>query len=148
MSDRKDNMISFWRIVFTYGVVLFHLFNQYEHWTGWDIGVEFFFVVSGWLLAADLKKYNRTPYGYTLHRIKRLYPEYFIVIDLVILFISIFLIVWLESILLAFITPIKALYNSSPIWFSLQIILTLSYFGIFIYFPPKNINVILLYSYL
>lgn len=77
MSDRKDNMISFWRIVFTYGVVLFHLFNQYEHWTGWDIGVEFFFVVSGWLLAADLKKYNRTPYGYTLHRIKRLYPEYF-----------------------------------------------------------------------
>ncbi|SFN58537.1 Peptidoglycan/LPS O-acetylase OafA/YrhL, contains acyltransferase and SGNH-hydrolase domains [Pseudobutyrivibrio sp. UC1225] len=74
----KNNMISFWRVVFSYLIILLHLFNQYFHITGWTIGVEFFFVVSGWLLAADLKKKDRTPYGYTWHRIKRLYPEYFL----------------------------------------------------------------------
>lgn len=74
----KNNMISFWRVIFTYLIILLHLFNHYFHITGWTIGVEFFFVVSGWLLAADLKHKDRTPYGYTWHRIKRLYPEYFL----------------------------------------------------------------------
>ena len=76
LKANKNNMISFWRVVFSYLIILLHLFNQYFHITGWTIGVEFFFVVSGWLLAADLKNRDRTPYGYTWHRIKRLYPEY------------------------------------------------------------------------
>ena len=72
----KENLISFWRVIFTYTIMLLHLFNQYSHGTGWRIGVEFFFVVGGWLLAADLDKKNREPYEYTWHRIKRIYPEY------------------------------------------------------------------------
>lgn len=76
MDSGRDNMIPFWRVVFTYVVMVLHLFNQYGHWTGWAIGVEFFFIVSGWLMAADIANKNRTPYEYTWHRIKRLYPEY------------------------------------------------------------------------
>ena len=72
----KENLISFWRVIFTYTIMLLHLFNQYSHSTGWAIGVEFFFVVGGWLLAADLDKKIREPYEYTWHRIKRIYPEY------------------------------------------------------------------------
>lgn len=75
MIDR-NNMVSFWRVVFTYVIVVYHLLNQYGRPTALFIGVEFFFVVSGWLLSVDLKTKNRTPYEYTLHRIKRLYPEY------------------------------------------------------------------------
>ncbi len=74
---KKTNMISFWRVIYTYVIILLHLFNQYGHVTGLAVGVEFFFIVSGWLLAVDLDKKNRTPYEYTWHRILRLYPEYF-----------------------------------------------------------------------
>ena len=73
---KQNNMISFWRVIFTYVIMLLHLFNQYGHSTGWYIGVEFFFVVSGWLLAKDVDTKDRSPYMYTWHRLKRLYPEY------------------------------------------------------------------------
>lgn len=72
----KNNMISFWRIIFTYAIVIFHLNNQYHVTTSWAISVEFFFIVSGWLLSEDLRGRNQEPYGYLLHRIKRLYPQY------------------------------------------------------------------------
>lgn len=73
---KQNNMISFWRIIFTYSIILLHIFNQYSFTTGWAIGVEFFFVVSGWLLANDVDTKAREPYAYTLYRLKRLYPEY------------------------------------------------------------------------
>ena len=76
-ADKTGNLISFWRVVFTYTIIFVHFFNQYKHFTGWYIGVEFFFMVSGWLLAADTEKRNRNAFDYTLSRIKRLYPEYF-----------------------------------------------------------------------
>ena len=74
----KNNMISFWRIIFTLMIALFHFFNVYGFATGWYIGTDFFFLVSGWLLAKDAATKDRSAYSYTLHRIKRLYPEYII----------------------------------------------------------------------
>lgn len=77
LTSAKNNMISVWRVIFSYAIVFVHFFNQYGHFTGWYIGVEFFFIVSGWLLSADLEKKNRNTYVYTWSRFKRLYPEYF-----------------------------------------------------------------------
>lgn len=72
----KDNMISFWRVVFTFLIVLFHIFAQYNVGSCWGISVEFFFIVSGWLLMAEVHKNKLEPYEYLWKRIKRLYPEY------------------------------------------------------------------------
>ncbi len=72
----KDNMISFWRVVFTFLIVLFHIFAQYGVGSCWGISVEFFFIVSGWLLMAEVRRNKLEPYEYLWKRIKRLYPEY------------------------------------------------------------------------
>ena len=74
---KELNLISLWRVAFTYVIAMFHLFNQYGKWTDWAIGVEFFFIVSGWLLADTQNRYNFEAYEYVWRRIKRLYPEYF-----------------------------------------------------------------------
>ncbi len=72
----RNNMISIWRIVFTYMIVCFHFFSRYGIKTDWEIAVDFFFIVSGWLLAQSENKYKVSAYRYTWNRIKRLYPEY------------------------------------------------------------------------
>lgn len=69
-------MISFWRVVFTFSIALHHLGNAYSIPTFWMIGVEFFFIVSGWLLAAKADNSDLSAFEYTIHRIKRLYPLY------------------------------------------------------------------------
>lgn len=73
---KRQNMITLWRVVFTYIVMMHHLFNAYSFFTCWYISVEFFFIVSGWLLAKDLYCKKQTPYKYTWNRLRRLYPEY------------------------------------------------------------------------
>lgn len=83
---QNQNTINHWRIVFTYTIMAFHLFNSYGKATGWYIGVEFFFIVSGFLLAkkehttADDKASPSLNYRggvlYVIHRIKQLYPHY------------------------------------------------------------------------
>ncbi|MBO4678783.1 MAG: acyltransferase [Lachnospiraceae bacterium] len=72
----RDNMISIWRIVFTYMIVCFHFFAVYGIANYWEIAVDFFFIVSGWLLATHAERNSSTAYEYTWKRIKRLYPEY------------------------------------------------------------------------
>ena len=49
---KKNNRIQFWRIVFTYVIAYYHLNNVYKNYMSWYIAVEFFFLVSGYLLAA------------------------------------------------------------------------------------------------
>ena len=75
--NKSLNAIVFWRIVFTYSIMILHYKSQHDIHLGWYIAVEFFFVVSGWLLAMDVDKKDHDTYSYCWHRIKRLYPEYF-----------------------------------------------------------------------
>lgn len=72
----KTNMISFWRVVFTVTIAIHHLCNTYSIPTYWMIGVEFFFIVSGWLLADKADKEEYSAFDYTIYRVKRLFPYY------------------------------------------------------------------------
>lgn len=53
----KNNRIQFWRIVMTYVIAVYHFNKRYGVYTSGYIAVEFFFMVSGYLLA---DKYYRT----------------------------------------------------------------------------------------
>lgn len=69
--------IPYFRIVFTYIIMSFHLFNSYGIKSGWYIGVEFFFLVSGYFLAAEIEKGRfESPYSYTEYKIKKFLPHY------------------------------------------------------------------------
>ena len=83
----RNNAIDFWRIIFTYLIMLFH-FNTTFPWMqevglvpGWYLGVEFFFLVSGYLIYARMEE-NEKRYGgaigYTIHRYRTIYPEYIV----------------------------------------------------------------------
>ena len=81
----KNNSIVLWRIIFTYIVLIFHFDNKYmlsshlNFSNGWYIAVEFFFIVSGYLLYANLEKLSEkftNGWAYFLHRYGRLYPYY------------------------------------------------------------------------
>lgn len=56
MKQRVDSL-GFWRIICTYMIVALH----YGYSTGWKLAVEFFFIVSGVLMAYEYDIY-RTPY--------------------------------------------------------------------------------------
>ena len=82
---KKTNAIPFWRIIFTYLIILFH-FDTTFPWmreaglvSGWYLAVEFFFMVSGYLIYAKFDEYEKRlggPLRYTIHRYGALYPLY------------------------------------------------------------------------
>lgn len=81
----KNNSVNFWRFVFTMSIVVFHFaddykqFNTYFHCNvGWRLAVEFFFVVSGFLLAYKCENSDLSAWEYTKHRYKRFFPAYFL----------------------------------------------------------------------
>ena len=83
MNDRSFNLVDFWRIVFTLLIMTFHFDDTYDLFpqvTGWYISVEFFFLVSGYLLYDHfLKKGSEeSALDYTLGRLRRIYPPYVI----------------------------------------------------------------------
>ncbi len=70
------NSIDFWKIVFTVLIIALHCGVSF----GWCMGVEFFFLVSGFLLAKssyNVKK-QRSVWSYIKNRLIRLYPTYFV----------------------------------------------------------------------
>ncbi|GEM_PF-3486939 len=76
---KKNNSIYLWRIFFTYVIAFYHLNNAYRDYSGgWYIAVEFFFIVSGYLLCqkvlSDIDKFN--PVKYTLKRWLYFIPVY------------------------------------------------------------------------
>ncbi len=76
-----NNSIPFWRLVFTLLIALFHFLRLYEIDTGWYVGVEFFFITSGFLLMYTCERNAArnmpdSPWTYTKRRIARLYPLY------------------------------------------------------------------------
>lgn len=77
----KNNSIPFWRLIFTLLIAVFHFLRLYGMNTGWYIGVEFFFITSGFLLIYTCEKNQSknvpdSPWTYTKRRICRLYPMY------------------------------------------------------------------------
>ncbi|MCR5097715.1 MAG: acyltransferase family protein [Lachnospiraceae bacterium] len=82
---KKENSIVIWRIVFTYMIVAFHFdttfpwMNDAGFVSGWYLAVEFFFLVSGYLIFAKFEE-SRERYGYTLrfmlHRYAQIWPKY------------------------------------------------------------------------
>lgn len=71
----KNNSIWLWRIIFTYAIAIYHLNNSYMIITGWYIWVEFFFIVSGVLLAHHVDTHtDTTPWKYTIQRAIGLFP--------------------------------------------------------------------------
>lgn len=78
----KNNRIQFWRIIFTYIIALYHLNNAYGNYKGWYIAVEFFFIVSGYLLVSKFERVSEqnrigeyTALRYTLDCFKRYFPH-------------------------------------------------------------------------
>lgn len=81
----KNNSITLWRIIFTYLIMIYHFDNKYiisyhfDLMPGWYIGVEFFFIISGYLLYAKFdvlsEKYH-SGLAYLGYRYKKIYPYY------------------------------------------------------------------------
>jgi peptidoglycan/LPS O-acetylase OafA/YrhL len=79
----KYNSVAFWRVLFTFSIAIFHLGRKYPGFltayhtkNGWNIGVEFFFIVSGFLLAHKCRTSDLSALEYLKNRFQRLFPEY------------------------------------------------------------------------
>ncbi|MCR5798892.1 MAG: acyltransferase [Lachnospiraceae bacterium] len=84
--DKAQNSFDVWRIVMTLVIMCFHLvlgatfYTEYSYiHYHWYIAVEFFFILSGFLLAQHAEN-NRdeSAFQYTKKRVARLYPLYFV----------------------------------------------------------------------
>lgn len=73
----KDNSIVVWRIFFTYVIMTFHFFNAYSIGSSLYLATDFFFIVSGFLIAKDVEegKYKNA-FVFLKKRIKKYYPHY------------------------------------------------------------------------
>jgi len=83
--NTKNNSILLWRIVFTYIILIFHFDNKYAISgefgleIGWYIGVEFFFIVSGYLIYDKMDSLSakcRNGLEYFIYRYRKIYPYY------------------------------------------------------------------------
>lgn len=79
---KKNNSIEFFRFLFMLVLAIWHfkLINFFEH--GYFV-VEFYFILSGFLLYQSFLKRNVGTIQYTLKKIKRFYLEYFIAFALI-----------------------------------------------------------------
>lgn len=83
--QKKENSIVLWRIIFTYVIAIYHFDNCYyileelNLRSAWYIAVEFFFIVSGFLMFNNLDKLSetcKTGFDYFLLRFRKTYPYY------------------------------------------------------------------------
>ena len=83
----KNNTVCFWRIVFMYMIAAYHFSTTFP-WIhdvgfvqGWHLPVDFFFLVSGYIIYAKYEDYSKrykTAIGFTLQRYTRLWPKYIV----------------------------------------------------------------------
>jgi peptidoglycan/LPS O-acetylase OafA/YrhL len=69
------NNVELWRFAFTIGVVVMH----FGYYNGYYIAVDFFFMLSGFLLMCSLDSIpaeRKTIFGFIKKRLIRIYPHY------------------------------------------------------------------------
>lgn len=79
LKNTRNYSLDFFRVIFTL-IICFHhfqgIFNENIIQSGY-IGVEFFFILSGfWLYKSFKKNVNDSAIKYTVNKLKKLYPEY------------------------------------------------------------------------
>lgn len=98
---KRNYTIEFYRFITIILIAIFHFGIQYTgkfHWPkGGYLGVEFFFILSGFFLMKEANKnekikeksYSKLSVNFLLNKLKRLYPDYLLII-LIFLFCDIF----------------------------------------------------------
>ncbi len=85
--ERSWNSHYFWRVVFTIIVSLGHMrFFPLEN-TSTYIGVDYFFMVSGFFVATAVDQYDEFSWTYTKRRIKKLWPHVLFSFMVIVLFL-------------------------------------------------------------
>lgn len=85
--NQKNCLLEFWRFVFCMAVLAFHFFirTEWDYFHAGYLGVEFFFLVSGYFIGAYYEKHQKgqkflirlkSVWTYAVSRIRRLYPLY------------------------------------------------------------------------
>lgn len=75
----KNVAIEAWRFIFAIYMMIYHIaFHIYGIRTGGYIGVDVFFIISGYFLALSQMEKGATPFQYIKGRFVRLYPMYII----------------------------------------------------------------------
>lgn len=85
----RNTLLELWRFFFCLAVLAFHFFSKTgsDFFHGGYLGVEFFFIVSGYFTGAYYSRYQegktpaerlKTVVSYACSRLKRLYPFYFL----------------------------------------------------------------------
>lgn len=131
----SENSFSIWRIVFTLVIMTFHLADGstlYEEYPmlhyHWYIGVEFFFIMSGYLMMAHANNHaEESVWDYSWKRIKRLYPEYIVALVVIVLYrwitgsglnpIKAIIPNWLEVFMLQSMGTNRFPYLNNPAWY-------------------------------
>lgn len=93
MKNKHNGVISFWKFVFCLVIIALHFFAAVKldvpiSFKGGSIGVEFFFIVSGYLLASkaartklqDNRNIGKETIKFMLQRIKKMYPLIFLIL--------------------------------------------------------------------
>lgn len=130
----SNNSLGIWRIFFTLSIMLYHFSSSSSIYTDypmikkhWYISVEFFFILSGYLLMQHIEHNKEESIGaYLSKRIYRLYPEYviaFIVMAFIraanqnLNVIKVIIPNWLELVMLQNIGTGRYDFVNSPAWY-------------------------------
>ena len=142
-SDRKVNFIYLYKIVFTIAIFHLHYYAWYGMKTGgWYIGVDFFFLLSGFLLSDEFfekKRLNLSITEWIKHKVKRLWPHY--IVSLMILIIAMHDVSIYKALLEAIWMNFACLGNNinTPDWYVVVLFwIEIIYFILFKYILKKN----------
>lgn len=86
--EKKYYNLEFYRIFFTIFVCVNHI-KIYRFVNHAYLAVEFFFMVSGFMLLQSYKNKKRTPSEYLISRLKKLYPDYFFALIVYVFYLGI-----------------------------------------------------------
>lgn len=92
-NNQRNCLLEFWRFVFCMAVLAFHFFirTKWDYFHAGYLGVEFFFLVSGYFIGAYYEKHQKgqgllirlkSVWIYAVSRIRRLYPLYLLALVL------------------------------------------------------------------
>lgn len=117
----KNNIIEFYRFIFILCICIMHFFTNYygtleiKYFGGGYLPVEFFFILSGFLLAlkVDKSSENKSVFDFFLSKLKRFYPIYICALLIIFIYYSI----------------INNVIITEPIKFLLEILILSAFYG-------------------